>query len=152
MYAYKTPAASTSISPLTLSVRVSRSANSAVVRQLIARKPAPQDPNQAFLAAINAEIERQIDNADLGIRELMAAVHLSHSQLFRRIKAVTNMNPTAYIRTIRLQKANQLLISTNWQVAEIAYSLGFTDPNYFSRAFRKAYGCSPMTARREGTN
>jgi AraC-like DNA-binding protein len=150
MYAYKTTASSILVSPSTTPLRASHSTNFAVIRQLVARQQSDQGPDQAFLTTINAEIERQIDNADLGIRELMAVVYLSHSQLFRRLKAITGMNPTAYIRTIRLQKANQLLLSTDWQVSEIAYALGFTDPNYFSRAFRKAYGLSPVTARRNG--
>jgi AraC-like DNA-binding protein len=148
MHAYKTPAASSVfVSLATTPLRASHGSNQAVVRKLIVPQQRDQSPNQTFLTAIDAEIERQVDNADLGIQELMAVVHLSHSQLFRRLKAITGRSPTAYIRSIRLQKANQLLISTAWRVSEIAYALGFTDPNYFSRAFRKQFGCTPGAVR-----
>jgi AraC-like DNA-binding protein len=151
MYAHKTSASpSLSISLATKPLRASHTASQAVVRQLVVRQQPDQCPNKAFLSTINAEVERQLDNADLGIQELMQVVHLSHSQLFRRLKAITGMSPTAYIRNIRLQKANQLLISTDWRVSEIAYSLGFTDPNYFSRAFRKKFGCAPGVVRNNG--
>jgi AraC-like DNA-binding protein len=151
MYAYKSPTSSSfSVSSPTTSLRASHTTNRAVVRQLVARQQPDQCPNKAFLAIIDAEIERQLDNADLGIQELMKAVHLSHSQLFRRLKAISGMAPTAYIRNVRLQKANQLLISTDWRVSEIAYSIGFTDPNYFSRAFRKKFGCTPGVVRNNG--
>lgn len=151
MYAYKTPATSSIfVSPAKTSLRASHATNQAVVRKLVARQQPSQGPDQTFLTAINAKIEAQLDNADLGIRELMEAVHLSHSQLFRRLKAITGMNPTAYIRNIRLQKANHLLISTDWRISEVAYSLGFTDPNYFSRAFRKKFSCTPGAVRSNG--
>ncbi len=102
---------------------------------------------RAFLQTIDQLIEREIDNTALGIRELMAAVHLSHSQLFRRLKELTGKNPTDYIRSVRLHKALNLLCRTRDNVSEIAYSLGFTDPNYFSRAFRREFGQSPRAVR-----
>lgn len=101
-----------------------------------------------FLQTINQLIEQEIDNTSLGIRELMAAVHLSHSQLFRRLKELTGKSPTDYIRSVRLNKALGLLCGTRNNVSEIAYSIGFTDPNYFSRAFRREFGQSPRAIRR----
>ncbi len=104
-------------------------------------------PKHDFLQTIDHLIEQEIDNTALGIRELMAVVHLSHSQLFRRLKELTGKNPTDYIRSIRLRKALNLLCGTRHNVAEIAYSIGFTDPNYFSRAFRREFGQSPRAIR-----
>lgn len=100
-----------------------------------------------FLKTVNQIIEEQIDNPRLGIEQLCAATHCSHTQLFRRMKALTGENPTGYLRSMRLQKALELLQKSDLNVSEIAYDLGFTDPNYFSRVFRKKYGTPPSNVR-----
>jgi AraC-like DNA-binding protein len=63
------------------------------------------------------------------------------------MKALTGMAPLAFVRKVRLHRAKALLESTDLNIAEIAYELGFTDPNYFSRAFKKAFGDRPSKVR-----
>ncbi|MEL7534180.1 MAG: helix-turn-helix transcriptional regulator, partial [Bacteroidota bacterium] len=77
-------------------------------------------------------------------------VHLSATQLFRKMKALTGHPPMSFVRKIRLHKAKELLFSTELSVSEIAYDLGFSDPHYFSRAFKKEFGQSPSQVRKEG--
>lgn len=103
-----------------------------------------------FIQKINAIITENISDPELGIIQLCEAVHLSHTQVFRKLKALTGESPTGYIRKIRLEKAKELLESTALNVSEIAYRLGFTDPNYFSRAFSKAFGMPPSAVRDQG--
>ena len=54
----------------------------------------------------------------------------------------------SFIRKLRLHKAKALLQSTELNVSEIAYGLGFTDPHYFSRAFKKEFGAPPSASRK----
>ncbi len=101
-----------------------------------------------FIQKIRQAIEAHIDDPELGIAQLCSAVHLSSTQVFRKVKALTGENPTIFIRQVRLHKAMELLRTTNRSVSEIAYDLGFTDPNYFSRVFSEAFGMAPSAARK----
>lgn len=100
-----------------------------------------------FIQKIQQTIDAKMDDAELGILDLCRAVHLSHTQVFRKLKALTGLNPTLFIRKKRLQRAAELLKTTNSNIAEIAYTVGFTDPNYFSRAFHEEFGVPPSAMR-----
>jgi AraC-like DNA-binding protein len=64
-------------------------------------------------------------------------------QLYRKLKSLTNLSGNEFIKNIRLKKAVQLLETQNYNIAEIAYKVGFSDPSYFSKIFKKQYGKSP---------
>ncbi len=96
-----------------------------------------------FMEKILQIIDEKIGDADLDIPYLCQEVHLSSTQLFRKMKALTGEPPIRFIRRIRLNKAKELLQTTDLNVSEIAYDLGFTDPHYFSRAFSKEFGSPP---------
>jgi CheY-like chemotaxis protein len=100
-----------------------------------------------FMQKIRQTIDAKMDDAELGILDLCRAVHLSHTQVFRKLKALTGLNPTLFIRKKRLQRAAELLKTTNSNIAEIAYTVGFNDPNYFSRAFHEEFGIPPSSMR-----
>lgn len=104
--------------------------------------------DDVFIQKIRQSIEENIADSELGIAQLCSAVHLGPTQVFRKLKALTGENPTIFIRGIRLQKARELLRTTDRSVSEIAYDVGFTDPNYFSRVFSEAFGMAPSAARK----
>ncbi|MEO1713902.1 MAG: ATP-binding protein, partial [Bacteroidota bacterium] len=104
--------------------------------------------DEQFLKKITQIIEEKIGDAELNIAYLSAATHLSATQLNRKMKALTGEPPMSYIRKVRLHKAKMLLQSTDLSIAEIAYATGFTDPNYFSRAFNKEFLAPPSTVAR----
>ncbi|MCW5922290.1 MAG: response regulator [Saprospiraceae bacterium] len=111
-----------------------------------AQRPEPTI-DERFLQKIRQAIEDKINDPELGIVHLCRATHLSHTQVFRKMKALTGQNPTLYIRSLRLQRAMQLLKTTDLNVSEIAYEVGFSDPNYFSRSFSEEFGMPPSEAR-----
>lgn len=79
-------------------------------------------------------------------RELM----LSQIQLYRKVKQFVNQGPISYLKAYRLQKAIELLANTNaLNISEIAYRVGFTDPNYFSRVFSSKFGQTPSAYRKK---
>ena len=90
-----------------------------------------------------AEIEKNITNSNFDVECLCQAIHLSQPQTYRKIKALTNLSITEFIRNIRLKKAAQLLASGNQSISEVAYEVGFSDPNYFTKCFVKLYGQTP---------
>ena len=72
---------------------------------------------------------------------------LSDSQLYRKLKALTNQSPSVFIRDQRLTQSALLLKNLELHIAEVAYRSGFNDPNYFSRVFHRKYGQSPRDYR-----
>ncbi|NRB50573.1 MAG: helix-turn-helix transcriptional regulator [Saprospiraceae bacterium] len=90
----------------------------------------------------------QLDNSDLSVNDLCRAVQLSHAHLYRKLKALTNLTPVQFIRYIRLKKARNLLENSSMNISEIAYAVGFSDPNYFSRIYHKEMGVTPSESRK----
>jgi AraC-like DNA-binding protein len=70
---------------------------------------------------------------------------ISSSKLYRKIKELTNLSPNEFVRTLRLKKSAQLLKGKEYNVSEVSDIVGFNDPLYFSRCFKKQFGFSPST-------
>ena len=113
--------------------------------QLPATAPTLED---VFLHKIEQAIEDHIDDTGLDVQTLCEAVNLSYTQFFRKMKALTGGSPTLFIRKVRLQKAVVMLKTTDLNISEIAYGVGFSDPNYFSRVFAEAFGVPPSAVRK----
>lgn len=62
---------------------------------------------------------------------------------YRKLKSITNKSTAIFIRSVRLQKAKELIQTSNKTVSEIAYEVGFNDPSWFSRSFKEEFGVSP---------
>lgn len=80
---------------------------------------------------------------DLSPSDLAAYFNVSLRQLQRQFREDANTTPTDFIRKIKLERATQLLLNSSKNIAEIAYELGFSDPAYFSRLFKKQFGKTP---------
>lgn len=103
----------------------------------------------AFLQKLQDLVVSRIDDTTLSVKDLERAVNLGNMQLNRKLKALTNRTPSAFIRMVRLQKAQELLLHTDLHVAQVAYEVGFSDPGYFTRIFSKAFGVSPSEFRKK---
>ena len=68
---------------------------------------------------------------------------MSHSQLHRKLTALTGYSPNKFIRFIRLSKAKEKIIQTEETIGNIAFDTGFRDPVYFARVFKKEFGMTP---------
>ncbi len=101
------------------------------------------DQEGEFLHRLREKITAELDNADFTIPELAEAVGMSQIQVYRKLKALTGQTPSQFIRHFRLEKGKILLKDTDLTVSEIAYDVGFSDPNYFSKTFHQAYGVPP---------
>jgi len=92
-------------------------------------------------------VRDELGNADLNIDGIASKLGIGRSQFYRKIKALTNYSPVELLRKLRLEKARELLTSTDRTVSEIAYEVGFSAPAYFTRVYREAYGETPTELR-----
>ncbi len=102
--------------------------------------PTAMDP---YLERVLKQIRLQLDNPGFGVEQLAQAMKISRVQLFKKVKSLTGLPPAELLRTIRLEKAMHLLESGAGNVSEVAYQVGFDNPNYFSKAFKKHFGKTP---------
>lgn len=104
-------------------------------------------PEDEFVHNIRSIIESNLDNYTFGSSELVKASMMSRTQLFLKLKALTGYSASQYIRLLRLQKAKNLLKTSSLNISEIAYTVGFGDPKYFSRVFSQEFGIPPTQFR-----
>ena len=96
-----------------------------------------------FLEQVRIVVEEKLGNSNFGVEWLADEVGLSPRQLQRRLRKSTRLSAAGFIRMMRLQRAAQLLEQKAGSVSEIAYAVGFNDPNYFSRLFHQTFGVAP---------
>jgi signal transduction histidine kinase/ligand-binding sensor domain-containing protein/DNA-binding response OmpR family regulator len=111
--------------------------------QIAPQEVTPHSPDEKLLHKIVRFLENHIDDSALTVEQLGQEVGLSRVHLYRKLKSLTGLAPTDFIRDFRLKRAAQLLQSGKLKVADVAYQVGFEDVHYFSKCFRKTYGTSP---------
>ncbi len=107
-----------------------------------------KDEEDPFLARARAILLAELEREDFSIDEFAERLHLSRSQVHRKIKALTGLSTALFIRSVRLREARQRLTSSADSVSEIAYQVGFKTPVYFSQVFKETYGKSPSDYRK----
>ena len=111
--------------------------------------PSPEPPvrvnraDEAFLAKIRDIVESRYSDADFGIVDLERIMGMGHTQFYLKFTALMGITALEYLRRVRLQKARELLKDPSLSISEIAYSVGFSDPAYFSKVFKTETGVSP---------
>lgn len=106
---------------------------------------AVEEKDRSLMEQINELIEENILNPDLSVEDLMEHVQMKRTVFYKRLKALTGCSPNEYIRTIRMKKAADLLLKQQYNISEVCYKVGFTDPYYFSRCFKAHFGESPSS-------
>ena len=96
-----------------------------------------------FLARFKEVVEARMSDSDVSVEDLAADMNLSRVQLYRKVKAVTDSSPVEILRTARLKRAYQLLVTTDKTISEVAYEVGFSAPSYFTKCFKDEFGISP---------
>ena len=102
----------------------------------------------AFLSRFRKAVEARLSDSDLSVDDLAADMSLSRVQLYRKVKAISGSSPVELLRTARLNRAYQLLLTTDKSVSEVAYAVGFTAPSYFTKCFKEEYGMVPGDVRK----
>ncbi len=99
--------------------------------------------DKVFLEKVIAVIDAKIDQTDLEIGDISEELGMSQSTFYRKLKSLTDLAGNEFIRTVRLKRSVELLKNTDFNISEIAYQVGFSDPKYFSTCFRKFYHITP---------
>lgn len=102
----------------------------------------------AFMARVNAVINDNLSDSKFDVNKLADAMHLSRTQLFRKLKPIIGQSAAGYIRSLRLQKAKERLETTELRVSEVAFLTGFETPSHFTKVFTKAFGVKPSVIAR----
>jgi len=114
-------------------------------RFLVSEKPAGEllSMDEQFLRKVKRIVENHISESAFGVEDFAFEVNLSRVQLHRKLKALIDLSASDYIRTLRLNKAAELIAHKTANIAEIAYDVGFTNPSHFSESFKKHFGVLP---------
>ena len=99
--------------------------------------------DNSFLKRCIKAIERNIQNPEYGVEELSVEIGLSRVHVYRKIKHLTGLTVSEFIRNIKLNKATVLLKESGKSIAEVAYETGFSSPSYFSKSFKDYLKISP---------
>ena len=96
-----------------------------------------------FLNRITEIIEKNLSDERFGVSELAREAGMSRSNLLRRVKKLTKLSVSLFIRQVRLKNAMEMLKQTSLNVSEISYRVGFSSTSYFIKCFREHYGYPP---------
>ncbi len=97
-----------------------------------------------FVKKVREIVEANFSNYEFNIEQLCKLMFMSHSQLHRKLEALTGCSPNQFIRIIRLNKAKELLANPSLSIAALAQDCGYNDPGYFARVFKQEYGITPQ--------
>lgn len=99
--------------------------------------------DEQFLRKIQQILDSQLTNSDFTVEIFASEIGMSRMQLHRKLKGLTGLSATNFIRSQRLTMAAELLSRSDAPISEIGYLVGFSDPSYFSKCFKETYHCTP---------
>lgn len=96
-----------------------------------------------FMQKVDAIVNEQMANPEFSVTALSQQLAMSTSTLYRKIKALTGITSTDYIRKIKMQNAAKLLQSGRYTVSEVSFKVGINSDKYFRQCFKDEYGVTP---------
>lgn len=115
--------------------------------QYTLKPPEIIDEDKLMMQKLMAYLEENLDNSALRMEDLAQAVNLGRTVFYGKVKAIVGIPPNEFVRHIRLQRAEELVAKSKENFSQIAYAVGFSDPKYFSKCFKKETGLSPSEYR-----
>ena len=106
--------------------------------------------DDVFMRKFMALIEESYPDSDFSIEKASDMLGLSRVHLYRKVKELTGVTPTDFLRNYRLKRAAALLREKGRNVNEVAYATGFSSPPYFSKCFKAAYTVTPTEYQEKG--
>ncbi|HYX10263.1 MAG TPA: two-component regulator propeller domain-containing protein [Bacteroidales bacterium] len=103
-----------------------------------------------FIMNFRNILEENISDPTYNVKSLARNLHVSSTQLYRKIKVLTGYSPVEFIRLIKLQKSYELLLKRNKSVKEVCYLSGFNNISYFIKCFRDQFGITPANLKEKG--
>jgi signal transduction histidine kinase/ligand-binding sensor domain-containing protein/DNA-binding NarL/FixJ family response regulator len=101
------------------------------------------DIENSFITKAILLVENNLENTSFGIDNMVDELNMSRSSLFRKIKSLTGLSLSAFIRSIRLKRAAHLILTSDLNLSQISFEVGFNDYKYFKTSFKKQFNCLP---------
>lgn len=105
----------------------------------------PVDEN--FIRQAIDVVEKNMGESEFSVEDLSKALFMSRVALYKKLLSLTGKAPLDFIRSIRMKRAAQLLTKTQMTISEVAYAVGFSNPKYFTRFFKKEFNVLPTAYR-----
>ena len=107
-----------------------------------------EDLENEFLLKLRTIIETSLSDPSLDVDTICRKMGMGRTNLYNKLNALTGLSAVMYMRKLRLNKATVLLTTTDMNISEIAYAVGFNDPKFFSRVFGEEFGAPPSELRK----
>ena len=102
-----------------------------------------------FIARLSAILSERLADPDLNGEQIAFELNMSRMHLHRHLKRYCEASAGEVIQSARMERGSQYLRSTELSVKQIAYAVGYRDPAYFARVFKRHYGVSPRALRNQ---
>jgi len=112
-----------------------------------ARTSEETNQRNPFLRKLGEVVEQNLQNEQFSVEALAEQMHMSRSNLHRKLKQTTGQTANQFIREYRLERAVDLLKKDDRPISEVAYEVGFSSPSYFTSCFTEHYGYPPGEAK-----
>ncbi|MDP4209368.1 MAG: two-component regulator propeller domain-containing protein [Bacteroidota bacterium] len=108
-----------------------------------AREFTTNNLDEVFLEKATKIVIENVEDPDFSISQLREKLGMSKTNLFTKLQVITGQNPSAFVRTIRLKYAAELLLQKDSTIKDVCYRCGFNSSTYFIRSFKEQYGYTP---------
>lgn len=110
------------------------------------------DKDEQLIKKVMVWLEEHVADAEVTVDQLAAYVGMGRTSMYNKVKGLTGKSPVELIQEFRMEKATYYLKSGQFSVSETSYKVGFSDPGYFSRSFKKHFGVSPAEYMKQNKN
>ena len=110
---------------------------------LVPKDVAITNLDEIFLKKVENILDKNLIESSFNVAAFSEAVGMSRMQLHRKIKALTGLSASEFVRSQRLKLATELLKTSEINISQVGYSVGFNDHSYFTKCFKEAYNCTP---------
>lgn len=110
------------------------------------------DRDEQLIKKVMTWLEENVSDPDVTVEQLATYVGMGRTSMYNKVKGLTGKSPVELIQDFRMEKAKYYLKSGQYSVSETSYKVGFSDPGYFSRCFKKHYGMSPADYIKQNKN
>lgn len=109
------------------------------------------ESEKKFLEDIERVAMASIGNAEFTSEDFAERLNMGHTTFYSTMSRLTGKSPKEYLRHIRMKEAARLLLTSNKNVSEVAYQVGFNEISYFSKCFKRHFGVSPQNYKRDNS-
>ena len=111
------------------------------------KAPIMSSNDRKFMDKLLELMEKNMDNGDLVVDDLVQELAVSRSVFFKKLKTLTGLAPIEFIKDMRINRAVQLIETGEYSMTQISYMVGINDPRYFSKCFKNKMGMTPTEYR-----